>query len=124
MEDDKHDKVMHQVIDIILDLYLQCFNKIGALFKVPDDRKEAWHIRPMSYILDPDPDDTVANQIASSTAHTSGIDYWLGHTNAYMQHTCSTLLMKTLGQTISQMAMHKHGFYVPLSLLSVTPHLM
>ncbi|KIM89456.1 hypothetical protein PILCRDRAFT_95266 [Piloderma croceum F 1598] len=86
MEDDKRDEVMRQIIDIILDLYSQRFDKIGALFKAPDDGKEAWHIRPMSYILDPDPNDTVADQIASSTAHTSSIDYWLAHTNAYMQH--------------------------------------
>ena len=86
MEDDKRDEVMRQVIDIIMDLSSQRFDKIGALFKSHGVGKEAWCIRPMSYILDPDPQDTIADQIASSATYTSCIDYWLAHTNAYMQN--------------------------------------
>jgi hypothetical protein len=84
MEDDRRDEVMHQIIDVILDLFSQRFDQIGALVKGDGIGKDAWYIMPISHILDPSPDDSIADRIASDTAYTSPIDHWLAQANALM----------------------------------------
>jgi hypothetical protein len=83
MDDSKRHAVLCQIVAIILELSSQRFDKIGALFKRDGVGKDAWYIKPMLYILDPD--DPTPYLLASSVTYTNGASYWLALASANIQ---------------------------------------
>ena len=81
MEDSKREIVLRQVVDILLELASQRFDKIGMLFQQenPTDPKNAWYIMP--YIGPPD-EITV---LSLSKTFTSVTDYWLAYANTQLK---------------------------------------
>ena len=62
MEDSKREIVLRQVVNILLELASQRFDKIGMLFKQenPTDPKNSWYIMP--YFGRSTPDDTTLSK--------------------------------------------------------------
>ena len=81
MEDSKREIVLRQVVDILLELASQRFDKVGMLFRQENhtDPKNAWYIVP--YIGPPD--DTTLHSL--SKTFTSVIDYWLAYANTQLK---------------------------------------
>lgn len=80
MEDDKRDAVLRQAVDIYLELSSHRFDKIGALFKNDGVGKDAWYLKPLSFITDPD-----EHSPSLSTMYSSGSDYWIAYANANLE---------------------------------------
>ena len=82
MEDSKREIVLRQVVDILLELASQRFDKIGMLFQQdsPTDPKSAWYIMPYIGSTTPGPGDTTV-QASLYKTFTSVIDYWLAYAN-------------------------------------------
>ncbi|KIM81442.1 hypothetical protein PILCRDRAFT_501832 [Piloderma croceum F 1598] len=83
MEDAKRDAVLRQVVDILLELSSQRFDKIGALFNTG---KATWHIQPMSFRI---VDDPIVHHVISTMTYTSGTDYWIAIANANLESIIS-----------------------------------
>ena len=85
MEDSKREIVLRQVVDILLELVSQRFDKIGMLIQQESytDPKKAWHIMPYIGPSTPGPDDTTVK--ALSKTFTSVIDYWLAYANTKLK---------------------------------------
>ncbi|KAF9510052.1 hypothetical protein BS47DRAFT_1373386 [Hydnum rufescens UP504] len=83
MEDTKRDAVLRQIVDIYLELSSHRFDKIGALFKRDGVGKDAWYLKPLSYITDPDYPSP--GQSSLGTMHSSGTDHWMAYSNAYLE---------------------------------------
>ena len=83
MEDSKREIVLRQVVDILLELASQRFDKVGMLFQQEGhtDTKNSWYIMP--YIGPSTPDDK-----ALSKTFTSVVDYWLAFSNAKLKTVC------------------------------------
>ncbi|KIM71435.1 hypothetical protein PILCRDRAFT_99463 [Piloderma croceum F 1598] len=80
MEDRQRDTVLRQVVEIILELSSQRFDRIRALFREDGMSKNAWHIKPMSFA---NADSSmIAHRVLSSKTYTSSTDYWIAVTNA------------------------------------------
>ena len=80
MEDRQRDTVLRQVVEIILELSSQRFDRIGALFREDGMGKNAWHIEPMSFA---NADSSmIAHRVLSSKTYTSSTDYWIAVANA------------------------------------------
>jgi hypothetical protein len=80
MEDSKREIVLRQVVDILLELASQRFDKIGMLLRQEShtDSKNAWYIGPMI----PDPDDDITEQaFPCNKIFTSVVDFWLARAN-------------------------------------------
>jgi hypothetical protein len=77
MEDSKRKIVLRQVVDILLELASQRFDKIGMLYQ-QDSNERAWYIAPIV----PSLHDSIALQAVPPTTFTSGVDYWLAQANA------------------------------------------
>ena len=76
MEDSKREIVLRQVVDILLELASQRFDKIGMLFQQEShtDPKNAWYIVPY-----------IGPTIVQDKTFTSVIDYWLAYTNTKLK---------------------------------------
>jgi hypothetical protein len=83
MDDGKRHAVLRQVVSIILELSSQRFDEIGALFKREGVGRDAWYIKPMSYILDPG--DPTVHLLVSRITYTSGTSHWLAIDSANLQ---------------------------------------
>ena len=83
MKDSKREIVLRQVVDILLELASQRFDKIGMLFRQEShtDSKNAWYIGPMI----PDPDDDTTEQAFSHEIFTSAVDFWLACANTKLK---------------------------------------
>ena len=81
MEDTKRERVLRQVVDILLELASQRFDKVGMLFGQENhtDPENAWYIMPHIGR----PDDTTTHSL--SKTFTSVIDYWLAYLNTQMK---------------------------------------
>ena len=84
MGDDKRDAVLRQVVDIYLELSSHRFNKIGALFKGDGVGKDAWYLRPVSFVTDPD--EHYPGRAISGALYSSGTDYWIAYANANLKN--------------------------------------
>ena len=86
MEDSKREIVLRQVVDILLELASQRFDKIGMLFRQENhtDPTNAWYIVP--YIGPPD--ETTVHSL--SKTFTSVIDYWLDYSNTQLKSIYDT----------------------------------
>ena len=82
MEDSKREIVLRQVVDILLELASQRFDKLGMLFQREShtDSKNSWYIGPTI----PGPDGTTVHASPSRT-FTSIIDYWLDYANTKLK---------------------------------------
>jgi Phosphotransferase enzyme family len=83
MADDKRDAVLRQVVGIYLELSSHRFNNIGALFKGDGVGKDAWYLRPVSFVTDPD--EHSPGLAISSSMYSSGTDYWIAYANANLK---------------------------------------
>ena len=87
MEESKREIVLRQVVDILLELASQRFDKVGMLFQQESDSKNAWYIMPYVQVGPStlDPDDTSVQWQALSKTFTSVIDYWLAYANTKLK---------------------------------------
>ena len=76
MEDEKREKVFQQVVEILLDLAEQRFDKMGALFR----QGSGWELRSQSEITENEMD---------TVTFTNGVSYWVAVANAYMDRICN-----------------------------------
>jgi Phosphotransferase enzyme family len=85
MEDAKRENVLRQVVDILLELASQRFDKIGTLLQREGDRdstaKEAWYVAPMVR----SPDDTSVAKAIPSITFTGTIDCWVAYADANLE---------------------------------------
>ena len=90
MEDSKREIVLRQIVDILLELASQRFDKIGMLFQqeshTDSDSKNAWYIMPY---IGPTTTASVHSSLLSKT-FTSVSDYWLARTNTKLNTTYNT----------------------------------
>ena len=88
MEDSKREVVLRQVVDILLELASQRFDKLGSLFQQEShtDPKNAWYIGPTTY----GPDYTKVLPASLSKTFTSIVDYWITYTNNELTTICDT----------------------------------
>ena len=106
MEDSKREIVLRQVVDILLELASQRFDKVGMLFRCEShtDPKNTWYIMP--YIGPP-------NDTVNTTAHslsktfTSVIDYWL----AYLDTRLKTIYDSRFGDVSKLFAYGQIWFF-------------
>jgi Phosphotransferase enzyme family len=89
MDDTKRENVLRQVVDILLELASQRFDKIGMLRQREGDSsatKQAWYVAPMVHSLD----NTSVTKALTSVTYTSAIDYWVAYANANLESIRNT----------------------------------
>jgi hypothetical protein len=76
--------VLRQVVDILLELASQRFDKIGMLSQQEGHSatKQAWYVTPMIS----SPDDTSVTKAIASTTYMSAFDYWVAYANANLEN--------------------------------------
>ena len=81
-EDSKREIVLWQVVEILLELASQSFDKLGMLFQQEshNDLKDAWYIGPSI----PGPDNRIV-QASLSKIFTTIVDYWLVYANTKLK---------------------------------------
>ncbi|KAJ1560524.1 hypothetical protein HK096_008311 [Nowakowskiella sp. JEL0078] len=72
MDDEKREIVLQQVVDMLLELSTQRFDKIGALFKRQENGKDTWYLKPESVICPPE---VPEGSDPAGSLYTSGTDY-------------------------------------------------
>ncbi|KAL6310265.1 hypothetical protein BKA93DRAFT_906697 [Sparassis latifolia] len=82
MTDDNREIVLRQVVDILLELSNQRFDRIGALFKGDGVGKAAWCVKTASSFASPE--DEIESSAMTST-YSSGTEYWTRYANAMLQ---------------------------------------